>query len=126
MNASARQRALVIVAAVCFVLALPLVAHADDGDVRREGTCTRSSSVELRLRADDDRIRVELEIESTRSGAWSVILLHERRIVYRGTLRSRGGSVELRRTVPDWVGPDAVVARATGPRSESCRVAASV
>ena len=126
MNASARHPTLVVLAVACFVLALPLVAHADDGDVRREGTCTRSSSVELRLRADDDRIRVELEIESVRSGTWSVILLHERRIAYRGTLRSRRGSVELRRTVPDWVGPDAVVARATGPRSESCRVAASV
>jgi hypothetical protein len=117
----------VALAALCAALALPLPGRADDGDdVRREGTCTRSSSIELRLRSDDDRIRVELEIEPARRGRWSVILLHERRIAYRGTMRGSGESIEVRRTVPDWFGSDAFVVRATGPRSETCRVTATL
>jgi hypothetical protein len=120
----------VALVALTATLALPLAAAADDepDDVRRTGTCSRSSDVELRLRADDDAIEVELEIETRRRGAkWAVILLHERRIAYRGTVRAdRGGSVELRRHVPDWVGPDSVVVRATGPRGETCRVSATL
>lgn len=111
-------------------LALPLSAGADDGpdDVRRTGTCSRSSEFRLRLRSDDDVIRVEFEIESNRRGArWAVILLHERRIVFRGNLRTDdGGSVELRRFVPNWFGADSFVVRATGPRSETCRVSAQL
>jgi hypothetical protein len=95
--------------------------------VRREGTCTGRSETTLRLRADDGEIRIELEIEtSRRESRWSLILLHERRIVFRGTLRARDDSVRLRRRVPDWFGSDTVVARATGPRAETCRVSATV
>jgi hypothetical protein len=116
----------------CAALALPVPAGAGPGgarddDVRREGTCTGRSETSLRLRADDGRIEVELEIEASRPGSrWSVILLHERRIVFRGALRARDDSVRLRKTVPDWFGSDTVVARATGPRREACRVSATV
>lgn len=125
------RRALPTLAAICATLALPLAAGADDGpeDVRRTGTCSRSSEVQLRLRSDDElAIRVELEIETGRRGSrWAVILLHERRIAFRGSLRTDGhGSVELRRAVPDWFGVDSFVVRATGPRSESCRVSAEL
>jgi hypothetical protein len=120
-----------VLAAFLVALVLPLSAAADDdpGDeVRRHGTCTRSSDVELRLRADDRRIRVELEIETSRRGAkWSVIVLHERRTAFRGALRTRSnGSLELRRSVPDWFGTDTVVVRASGPRSERCRASATL
>lgn len=120
----------VVCASLCAALVLPISGLADDGrdDVRKTGTCSGSSTVKLRLRSDDDLIRIELEIEAGRRGAnWTVILLHERRIVYRGVVRARNdGSVELRRTVPDWFGSDAVTARATGPRSESCRASAEL
>ena len=55
-------------------------------------------------------------------------VLHERRIVYRGTLRpsSSSGNVRLRRTVRDLYGPDSLVIRSTGPRAESCRIAAEL
>ncbi len=120
-----------VAAAVLASLVLPLGAAADDGpsdEVRRSGICTRSSEVEVRLRADDGRIRVELEIETGRRGvAWSVIVLHERRTAFRGTLRTgSNGSLELRRTVPDWYGRDTVVVRASGPRAETCRVSATL
>ena len=121
-----------MLAALCAALALPLSASADDNEgrdeVRRTGTCTATSSTTMRLRADDGRLRVELEIEHSRRGStWAVILLHERRIAFRGTLRARDdGSIKLRRTVPDWLGSDTVAARAIGPRAESCRVSATL
>jgi hypothetical protein len=126
-----RYFALLVLAVACAALASPLAAAADDDprdEVRRTGTCTGSSEITLRLRVDDGAIRIELEIEPSRRGSkWRVILLHERRIAFRGTLRARGGgSVELRRTVRDWFGTDTVVARATGPRAETCRVSATV
>ena len=117
----------VALAAVVAALALPVAAAADD-DVRRTGSCTRSSEIELELRADDGAIRVELEIETGRRRArWRVILLHERRTVFRGFVRTRSnGSLELRRSVPDWFGTDTVVVRASGPRAETCRVSAAL
>ncbi len=120
-----------VAAAVLAALVLPLGAWADDDpgdDVRRSGTCTRSSDVEVRLRTDDGRIRVELEIETgRRAAAWSVIVLHERRTAFRGTLRTESnGSLELRRSVPDWYGRDTIVVRASGPRAETCRVSATL
>lgn len=122
-------RVLTVCALLCAALALPLAGNADGrDDVRKQGRCSSSSTVELRLRSDDDLIRVELEIEASRRGStWAVVLLHERRIAYRGLVRAgRDGSAKLRRTVPDWFGSDAIVARATGPGSESCRVAATL
>ncbi|HET6623375.1 MAG TPA: hypothetical protein VFG70_02505 [Gaiellaceae bacterium] len=118
---------LVALAALVAALALPVAAAADD-DVRRTGSCTRSSEIELELRADDGSIRVELEIETgLRRARWRVILLHERRTVFRGIVRTRSnGSLELRRSVPDWFGTDTVVVRATGPRAETCRVSAAL
>jgi hypothetical protein len=121
-----------VVAAVALALALPVGAVADDGDnerdVRRAGSCTDASSVMLRLRARDDVIRVELELDSRPGSRWTVILLHERRIVFRGVLRTgrSGGELRLRRSVPDWLGRDSVVARATGPRAATCRVTAAL
>ena len=118
---------LVALAALVAALALPVAAAADD-DVRRTGSCTRSSEIELELRADDGSIRVELEIETgLRRARWRVILLHERRTVFRGIVRTRSnGSLELRRSVPDWFGTDTIVVRATGPRAETCRVSAAL
>jgi hypothetical protein len=121
---------LLTLAALWAALALPVAARADDepNDIRRTGTCSRLSEVKLRLRSDDAVIRVELEIETERRGSrWTVILLHERRIAFRGNLRTDSdGSLELRRSVPDWYGVDSFVVRATGPRNESCRVSAEL
>jgi hypothetical protein len=123
-------RWLLVLAVLFAALLVPARAGADDDDdVRRAAKCTRSSEATLRLRPDDDTIRVEFEIDTGRSGArWTVILLHERRIVFRGTLRTArsGGSLRLRRNVPDWFGADSIVVRATGPRAEICRISATV
>ena len=74
-------------------------------------------------------IRIDLEIRTRqRNSAWSVILLRERRTVFKGVIRSRDGSrtVKLRRTIDDWFGRDSIVVRASGPRLETCRVSATV
>ena len=131
-SCSPRRLLPAFVAAVGLALVLPLGAVAEDGndgrDVKRAGSCTDASSVMLRLRARDDVIRVELELDSRRGSRWTVILLHERRIVFRGVLRTgrSGGALRLRRSVPDWFGRDTVVARAAGPRAEICRVSAAL
>lgn len=129
---SRRPAALVLVALASLLAALAAspapAARSDDGDeVRREGTCTGTSETSLRLRADDDEIRIELEIRTDRRGSrWVVILLHERRIVFRDALRAHGDSVRLRRSVRDWFGSDTVVARASRAGRETCRVSATL
>ena len=128
---------LLIALVVGMALVLPAPAAArDDGarqddrrEVRKDGSCSGSSEWSLRLRADDGAIRVEFEIEMRRSRAtWRVILLHERRTAFSGTVQARGSAnrVRLRRVLPDWYGLDTITVRASGPRSESCRVSATV
>ena len=122
---------LATIAALAVVLSLPVAASAgpvDDEDVRVRKACSRGSEATLRVRADDGVLRVELRVDPRRRGGrWSVVLLHERRIVYRGRLApSGGGSVRLRRNVPDLFGRDAVTARASGPLRETCRLTATI
>lgn len=121
--------AFVVAAAV--VLALPVTASADraDDEVRARGACSPGRTAELRVRADDGELRVELRVVSRRSGeAWSVILVHERRIVTRTRATTQGSSrsFRLRRWLPDLYGRDTVVARATGPGGASCRASATL
>jgi 2-methylaconitate cis-trans-isomerase PrpF len=125
------QRMLLLAAvAACAALSLPAVASADDDqEVRKAGTCTASSRIDIRVRAEDDEIRIDLEIRTQqRNTAWNVILLRERRTVFKGVIRSHGGSrtVKLRRTIDNWFGRDSIVVRAAGPRLETCRVSATV
>jgi hypothetical protein len=127
------SRSVLTIAAILCALALPagtLGAPLDeDDDVRVAGSCSGASEASLRLRADDGAIRVELRIDTGRARAtWRVVLLHERRIDYRGSLRtsSSSRSLRLRITVADWFGSDTIAARATGPRGETCRASATI
>jgi len=124
------RKLLLATAAACAALLLPAVAVADDDrEVRKTGTCTASSRIDLRLRSDEDEIRIEVEIEARQRGArWTVVVLRERKIVFRGVVRSRDDSrtAKLRREIHDWFGPDSIVVRASGPRNETCRVSATV
>ena len=123
---------MVVAVVVSGMLVLPAGAlggpRSDDDDVRVTGTCSGKSRATMRVRADDGSLRVELRIDPGRAGPWNVVLLHERRIAFRGTIRARSssGSVRLRRTVADWFGRDTLVARATGPRRETCRATATI
>lgn len=108
-------------------LALAAPAVADD-DVRVQGTCGEGAECRLRLRADDGSIRVEFRVDSERSGErWRVALVHERRVVWRGRVRTRsGGSFRVRRTVPDFEGADQVSVRASGPGGNTCQAEATL
>jgi hypothetical protein len=120
----------ILVCALFVVLVLPASAAADEGDdVRVTGRCTGPSDASLRLQREDGSIRVELEIETrARVAPWRVILVHERRITLRKSLRTGASNrrLRLRTTVPDWFGADTIVVRATGPRRESCRATATI
>ena len=125
------RTALVAVLVACLALLLPTVAAADDGEreVRRPGTCTGTSRAAIRLEAEDGTIDVEFEVGTrSRTRAWRVVLLHERRVAFQGLVRPRSGSrsIRLRRTLPDWFGRDTIVVRATGPGIETCRATATV
>ena len=116
-------------------LALPIAARADEGDgssseARIELSCSANSSVRLRVRTrDDDALRIDLDVRTpVRGASWNVVMVHERRLVFRIQRRTGGssGSFSLRRTIPDWPGRDTVTVRATGPRGETCRATATV
>jgi hypothetical protein len=129
MRAMLRALAFLVAAVALAAPAAALGSTADGDEVRVTGRCSGTSTAELRVREEEDELRVELRVDTRRAGAtWRVILLHERRIAYRGVRRTSASSrsLRVRRTLADWYGPDTVVARATGPRGETCRVAATI
>lgn len=111
-------------------LGAPAAAFGRDGggdrDVRVTGTCGKGATSKLRLKADHEAIQVEFEVHHNRAGAWRVVLVHERRVVWRGRARTRSGSgaFRIRRSVPNFAGADQVTARASGPRGITCKAAA--
>jgi hypothetical protein len=118
---------LLTLAALCVVLALaapaPALARGGDDDVRVTGTCGKGATSKLRLRAKDGAIQVEFEVKANRGGQrWRVVLVHERRVAWRGRARTRSGSrsFRIRRSIPDFGGADQVTARASGPRGNTC------
>jgi len=121
-----------VLRALCLVVVLAgLLAgstHAAGDDVGARGTCTGASAISLRLREDDGRLRLEVELRSARRGVtWWFVVVHERRLVSRAAARAPagGGALRLRRSLPDWYGTDTVVVRASRA-AESCRVRATL
>ena len=104
-------------------------ARSDDDEVRAVGACSRGVAAELRLKSDDRGIELRFKLRQTRaSGAWRVALVQERRLVWKGTLRTRqqSRSFELRRTLQDLPGDDELTANAWGPRGLRCRASATL
>jgi hypothetical protein len=124
-----RILALLLTVAALAAPANALARGSDDDDVRVVGRCSGSSTASLRVRRDDGELRVELRVDTRRAGAtWRVVLLHDRRIAFRRSVRtgSSSRSLRVRRELPDWFGRDTVVARATGPRGETCRASVRI
>jgi hypothetical protein len=120
-----RRTVLVALAALLLALAVPSAAAARGGggdDVRVSGSCGRGASAELRVRAHHGAIEVEYRVRRGRGGErWSVALVHERRVVWRGRATTSGGDgFRIRRTLPDYAGADEITARASGPRGLTC------
>ena len=129
MSRGVRRTILLFLGALAF--ASPVFAHDYDDHVSKAGVCTKSSSSRLDLRRESSgpgkRIDVTFTVRARRSGvAWRVVLLHDRRIVFRGTRRTRPprASFVLQQTLDDWYGSETVTARATSPRGEVCRASA--
>ena len=113
-----------VLAMVLLALALPASALARGGgdEVRVAGSCGRGASAELRVRAHHDAIEVEYRVRRGRSGErWTVVLVHERRVAWRGGATSDGGGFRVRRTLPDFAGADEITARATNRRGLTCQ-----
>jgi hypothetical protein len=101
----------------------------DRPEVRVAGTCSGGAKAKLRLRADNGEIELEFEIEHARAGVlWRVALVHERRVAWKGSARTRrpSGSFAVERALPDLPGYDTVTARAWGPSGLACRVTATL
>ena len=122
----ARACSILVALTLVGVGAAPAVAD-DRGDVRVRGSCTGSSAARLRVRADDGRLRVEFEL-STRGRAtrWQVVVVRERRLAWRGTVRAGSSGVKVRRELVDWYGSDTIAVRARSGRGETCRATATV
>ena len=117
-------------AALVFALILlvfPVTARADD-EARVTGTCGAGASSELRLSADDGSIRVRFELDSRHAGErWRIVLVHERRVVWRGSRRTRSSTrLRLRRSIANYAGADYVRVRASGPHGNTCSAGATL
>jgi hypothetical protein len=109
--------------------AMAAIAKDGEGEVRVAGICGSGASSKLRLKTSDDGIELRFELDYSRSGVvWRVVLVHERRIAWKGAARTTrpAGSFEVRRTLRDLPGADTVTARAWGPRGLVCRAAATL
>jgi len=100
--------------------------RADRPEVRVSGMCGRGASSRLTLKGRDGEIEAEFEIHQRHSGHWRVVVVQERRIVWRGRERtsSRHGSLSVERRLDDLPGADEVMARAVGPRGLTCQATA--
>jgi hypothetical protein len=126
-------RLAVVLASLGAVLLVPAGARSDeaaDEEARVAGRCTAGGAAELRVRArDDGELRIDVTLRSRRPAQrWLVVVVHERRLAYRGTVRAGRSSrrAALRRTVADLFGRDTVRVRAAGGPGETCRATATV
>ena len=107
----------------------PAAALAKDGDVRTRGTCSKSSSVKLKLSPEDGRIETELEVDQNRNGVrWTVTLRRNGALAAstKATTRGPSGSFEVRRLLRNGAGADTVTGRAVSPSGEVCTVRATL
>jgi hypothetical protein len=111
-------------------LSLAGTAEAKSGDVQKTGTCSKASTSKIKLRPDNGRIETEFEVDQNRVGQrWNVAISDNGVVVARtsATTQAPSGSFEVRRLLPNRVGTDSIVARATNPGTgESCVARASI
>ncbi len=115
------RRLTLVLSLLASLAIVPAAALARNGrpEVRSSASCGSGVTADLRLRLQSNAIRARFEVEHSRPGTWKIVLVHERRVAWRGSAR---GSFEIERALPDFPGSDAVTARATGPRGVVCQV----
>ncbi|MDX6727233.1 MAG: hypothetical protein QOK49_2038 [Baekduia sp.] len=100
-----------------------------DGEVRAAGTCGGRVHSELKVKARDGGLETEFELDHARPGSsWRVVVVQERRVVWRGSRRAGGssGSFGVSRGLPDLAGADRISVRASGPDGVTCRASATL
>jgi len=112
-------------------IAVPGIASAKGGDgVTVKGTCTATSSSQLKLKADNGRIETEFEVDQNVVGAtWKVTMIDNGTVVARAnaTTTAPSGSFTVRRLIPNRAGTDKVTARAKNVATgEICSATASL
>jgi hypothetical protein len=120
--------------AIALLVLLPAGASARHGggrddEVRVAGTCGGGAKSKLKVKADDGRLEVEVEVEHVRRASrWRVTLVQEGRVAWRGTVRAgrASGAFAVRRSLRDLAGADRVSFRAWGPGGVTCRAVATL
>lgn len=119
------RTALAVAAIGSLLVTAAPAASANGADQVRRGSCSGSTDWKLKAGPDDGRLEVEGEVDSNRNGqSWSWRIRHNGSVSASGTRTTRApsGSFEVRRTVVDLRGPDALVFYARNARSgEVCR-----
>lgn len=101
----------------------------DRPEVRTAGICGKAASSSLKLTSRDGGIETEFEVHHTRAGsAWSVTIVHESEVAWRGKRRTAGASrsFSVSYRIADYSGADRVTARAVGPRGVVCVATATL
>ena len=129
----ARRTRIPLLVAICVALlgAAPPSQARDGGhdDVRVTATCgagrRRRAADPRRSWRDQGRVH---GAPPPRGERWRIVLVHERRVAWRGTLRTSraSDSLRLRRVRARLRRPDQVTARASGPRGLTCVASATL
>ncbi len=107
----------------------PAAALAAGRDVRVKGTCSKSSTAKLKLRADGAWIETEFEVDQNRNGVrWTVTLRRNRTLAAstRATTKAPSGSFTVRRLLKNGPGADTVTAKAVSSSGEICTAHATI
>lgn len=109
---------------------VPAAALAKGGDkLVFAGTCSGASTSELKLKTDDGRIELELEVDqNVRRVPWHVTITQNGAPLVSTTARTggRSGSFTVKRRPRDLSGVDTFAATATSPSSETCSATGSL
>ena len=113
--------------------AAPALARGGPGatgasEVRVAGTCGKGATSRLRVRARSGALETRFEVWGRASADWTVTLVHERQIAWRGHRRTSGTAhyFSFGYRLPDYSGADMVTARAVGPRGVACWASATL
>jgi len=114
-----RPLALTATAALCASLTLAAPATASGGGddrVVRTGDCSGTADWKLKVKTDDDKLEVEGEVDSNKSGQqWTWKIKDNGSVVAKGsaTTAGRSGSFSVARRIADQSGTDRVVFKAS-------------
>jgi hypothetical protein len=96
---------------------------------RVAGTCTDGSTAKLKVKPDDGRLELELEVDQNRAGVtWAVRVRRDGALAIRRNAKTHApsGSFSVERKIANPTGRDTIAARATSPSGEVCTASLTV